>query len=65
MEHYKSWMGLNKLLKENICDSFKDRITYFLTKYHKVHNSYGRTDILLDGKELVCFAWIEGICNPA
>ncbi len=31
----------------------------FLTRYHKVHDSYGRAAILLDGKELVCFSWIE------
>jgi hypothetical protein len=24
-----------------------------------VHDSYGRAAILLDGKELVCFSWIE------
>ena len=59
MEHYKSWSGLNKWLKECLCEEFKDRITYFLTRYHKVHDTYGRAAILLDGKELVCFSWIE------
>lgn len=59
MDHYKSWAGLNKWLKECLCEEFKDRITYFLTRYHKVHDSYGRAAILLDGKELVCFSWIE------
>ena len=34
-------------------------VTYFLTRYHKVHDSYGRAAILLDGKELVSFSWIE------
>ncbi len=59
MEHYKSWAGLNKWLREHLCDGLEGRITYFLTRYHKVHNSYGRGAILLDGKELVCFSWIE------
>ncbi len=59
MEHYKSWANLNKQLQSYLCDEYKDRITYFLTRYHKVHNSYGRAAIRLDGKELVCFSWIE------
>lgn len=59
MDHYKSWAGLNKQLSEKLCNSLKNRITYFLTRYHDVHNSYGRAAILLDGKELVNFAWIE------
>ncbi|MBR5428637.1 MAG: SGNH/GDSL hydrolase family protein [Clostridia bacterium] len=54
---YKSWSGLNNQLHDFLCDSFKDRITYFLTRYHEVHNAYGRAAIRLDGKELVCFSW--------
>lgn len=61
MDHYKSWSGLNKWLSDSLCDELKGRITYFLTRYHKVHDSYGRAAILLDGKELVCFSWIEMI----
>lgn len=59
MENYKSWSELNKQLTDNLCDDFKDRITYFLTRYHSVHNSYGRAAIRLDGKELAAFSWIE------
>lgn len=59
MDHYKSWAGLNKQLSENLCDPLKSRVTYFLTRYHDVHNAWGRAAILLDGKELVCFSWIE------
>ena len=59
MEHYKSWLGLNNWLKDSLCEEFRDRISYFLTRYHKVHDTYGRAAILLDGKELVCFSWIE------
>ena len=60
MDHYfKSWSGLNKQLSAFLCDSLRERITYFLTFYHEVHNSYGRAAIRLDGQELVCFSWIE------
>ena len=59
MNHYKSWSGLNKQLNESLCDSLKDRISYFLTRYHEVHDSYGRASIKLDGKELVVFSWID------
>ena len=61
MNHYKSWSGLNKQLCDCLCDSLKDRISYFLTRYHEVHNSYGRASIRLDGKELVNFSWVEMI----
>lgn len=59
MEHYKSWLGIKKGLEESLCHSLKDRITYFLTRYHKVHDAYGRASIRFDGKELICFSWIE------
>ncbi|WP_312045681.1 SF0329 family protein [Anaerotignum sp.] len=59
MEHYKSWAELKKQLNGFLCEALKNRITYFLTRYHEVHNSYGRASILFDGKELVCFSWIE------
>ena len=59
MNHYKSWSGLNQQLHACLCDPLRDRISYFLTRYHAVHNSYGRASIRLDGKELVVFSWIE------
>ena len=59
MDYYKSWSGLNKWLNECLCAELKGRMTYFLTRYHKVHDSYGRAAILLDGEELVRFSWIE------
>lgn len=59
MNHYKSWSGLKKQLSECLCDSLKDRVSYFLTRYHEVHDSYGRASIKLDGKELVVFSWID------
>ncbi len=79
MNHYQSWSKLNKQLSELLCDELKGRLSYFLTRYHKVHNSYGRAAIRLDNRELVCFSWIEmyrqdddlnetwektGICEP-
>lgn len=57
MTHYKSWQYLNKQLKERLCDELRGRITYFLTRYHAVHNAYGRAAIRLDGKELAVFTW--------
>ncbi|MGB4465661.1 MAG: hypothetical protein WBI55_06005, partial [Eubacteriales bacterium] len=59
MDRYKSWSGLKKQLSEGLCDELKNRITFFLTRYHSVHNSYGRAAIRLDGKELVIFSWID------
>lgn len=59
MNHYKSWSGLNKQLTECLCASLRNRVTYFLTRYHEVHNSYGRAAIRLDGKELAVFSWID------
>ena len=59
MNHYKSWSGLNKQLTERLCAPLRTRISYFLTRYHDVHNAYGRAAIRLDGAELVVFSWIE------
>lgn len=57
--HYKSWSELNKQLTDFLCDELENHLSYFLTRYHKVHNSYGRAAIRLDHQELVCFSWIE------
>ena len=65
MNHYKSWAGLNKQLVDLLCDELKERLSYFLTRYHKVHNSYGRASIRLDKRELVCFSWIEAYHQEA
>lgn len=59
MRRYKSWVGLKKQLEQFLCDELQGRITYFLARYHKVHNAYGRAAIRLDGRELICFSWIE------
>lgn len=60
MDHYKSWQYLNKQLTERLCEELRGRITYFLTRYHEVHNAYGRAAIRLDGKELAVFTWNNG-----
>lgn len=57
MAHYKSWSGLKKRLEETLCEELHGRISYFLTRYHKVHDAYGRAAVRLDGMELVCFSW--------
>lgn len=59
MDHYKSWANLNKQLTDFLCNELSGRVTYFLTRYHNVHNSYGRAAIRLDGRELVGFSWIQ------
>lgn len=59
MQHYKSWSALNKQLTNLLHNKVKDHISFFLTRYHNVHNSYGRASIRWDGKEMVCFSWIE------
>ena len=51
---------LNKQLSERLCEGLRGRVTYFLTRYHAVHNSYGRAAIRLDGKELAVFTWSNG-----
>ncbi len=59
VRRYKSWKALRNQLEDLLCSELNRRVTYFLTRYHKVHDSYGRAAVLLDGKELVCFSWIE------
>lgn len=56
---YRSWKALKNQLEELLCAELKGHVTYFLTRYHRVHNSYGRAAILFDGKELVRFSWVE------
>lgn len=61
MKHYKSWSGLNQQLNDLVCDGLKGHLTYFCTSYSSVHNSYGRASIRFDGKELVCFSWVDTV----
>lgn len=54
---YKSWSNLKKQMNDLLCDSLKERISYFYTSYHEVHNAYGRAAIQYDNKEMVTFSW--------
>ena len=58
---YKSWSNLKKQMNDLLCDSLKDRITYFYTRYHKDSGSFGRATINLDKSELIAFSWDVGI----
>lgn len=55
--HYRSWSDLKKRLENRLCPELSGRVSYFLTAYHKVHDSYRRSSVRLDGRELVCFTW--------
>ena len=56
---YKSWSNLKKQMNDLLCDSLKDKTTYFYTSYHEVHNAYGRATINYCKKEIVAFSWVE------
>ncbi len=56
---YKSWSNLKKQLHSLLCNSLKDKISYFYTTYHEVHNAYGRATINYCKKEIASFSWIE------
>lgn len=56
---YKSWSNLKKQMYDLLCDSLKDKITYFYTSYHEVHNAYGRATINYEKKEIAAFSWVE------
>lgn len=56
---YKSWGSLKKQMNDLLCSSLKDKISYFYTSYHDVHNAYGRATINYCKKEIVAFSWRE------
>ena len=56
---YKSWSNLKKQMNDLLCDSLKDKISYFYTSYHEAHNAYGRATINYEKKEMVVFSWVE------
>ncbi len=56
---YKSWNNLKKQMEDLLCDSLKNKISYFYTSYHEVHNAYGRATINYNKKEIMAFSWVE------
>ena len=56
---YKSWSNLKKQMHDLLCDSLKDRISYFYTNYHEMHNDCGRATINDCKKEIAVFSWIN------
>ena len=54
---YKSWSNLKKQMSDLLCDTLKNKISYFYTTYREVRATYGRATINCDGKELVAFSW--------
>ena len=58
-DRYKSWSNLRKQMNNLLCESLKDKISYFYTSYHAVHNAYGRATINYCDKEIAAFSWVE------
>ena len=58
-ESCKSWCDLRKRQLALLAASLQGRVDYRLTRYHEVHNVYGRADILADGKIALSFSWVE------
>ena len=56
---YKSWSDLRKRQLELLAPSLCGRVDYLLTRFHEVHNAYGRACIKVDGQVAVHFSWIE------
>jgi len=53
-----SWSAMRKTLEnEQLCDSLKGRVGYFVTRYPKLADTDGRVAVLVDGKEVLrsCF----------
>ena len=58
--NYKSWSNLKKQMNDLLCDSLQNKVSYFYTTYHEVHNAYGRATINYMGKELITCSWNQG-----
>lgn len=56
---YKSWSKLRQQMNDLLCDSLKEKISYFYTSYHEVHNAYGRATINYCKKEIAVFSWLN------
>ena len=60
-KRFKSWPGLKKQLEERLCDGLRGHVTYYLTYYRDVHDSYGRAAVRLDSEELKSRWNAEGV----
>ena len=58
--NYKSWGHLKKQMNDLLCDSLKDKISYFYTSYREVPNTYGRATINYCKNEIAEFSWDIG-----
>lgn len=47
------WSKIKKRLEEFLCDSLKDRVSYFATSYRGAHDGQGRVCICVDKKEIL------------
>lgn len=54
---YKSWSNLRKQMNDLLCDSLRDKITYFFTTYYGGRRTYGKATINYNKKEVVAFSW--------
>lgn len=52
------WSKQKQILKNNLCESLRDRIDFNIIKYRKSHDSLGRAVITLDKKEICSMATI-------
>ena len=56
-----SWSAMRKVLEdENICDSLKGRVQYFVTRYRESHDQEGRVAVRLDGNEIFKSNFYDG-----
>ena len=56
-----SWSAMRKVLEqENICDSLKGRVQYFVTRYRESHDEEGRVAVRLDGNEIFKSNFYDG-----
>ena len=56
-----SWSTMRKVLEqENICDSLKGRVQYFVTRYRESHDQEGRVAVRLDGNEIFKSNFYDG-----
>ncbi len=56
-----SLSAMRKVLEdENICDSLKGRVQYFVTRYRESHDQEGRVAVRLDGNEIFKSNFYDG-----